>query len=280
MQKNEDLIDLIQLLKKKHVILFVGAGVPASIGMPTWSELIEKMCSDLHIDPNNKDEYSDFLQLASYYENIIGSKKPIQEFIEAHSKNVRPRINESIIYKMICRLGVRKLYTTNYDRTIEIAYHIDKIKHKTIRTIDDFTDIGLDPQIIKYHGDVKSLKNWVLSERDYFNRLDFTHPMDVKLKADLIGSSVLFIGYSFSDMNIRYLIYKINQLWQENKATKKVKSFIFISDLKPIKENILRSYGIVPIYGYGKDPKKGLESFLTDICKELEMLKVGENINE
>lgn len=262
--------ELAQLIKSNRIILFVGAGVPASIGMPTWRDLIVKMGSDLQIDPEQYLEYGDFLQLASYYESTIGSKERLQEFIESRSKVARPLIDQSKIYDMICKLKVRKLYTTNYDRTLETAYHIHKIKHKTIRTIDDFTEIGLEPQIIKYHGDVKTLRNWVLSERDYFERLDFNHPMDVKLRSDLIGHSVLFIGYSFNDMNIRYLIYRINKLWLDSKSVKKLNSYILISELNPVKENLLKGYGIQPIQGYGDNPKVALENFLSDLCKELE----------
>ncbi len=47
----------------------------------------------------------------------------------------------------------------------------------------------------------------VLGESSYFRRLDLESPLDIKLRADLPGRTVMFIGYSLADVNIRYLFY-------------------------------------------------------------------------
>ena len=58
---------LIKEYKKGKLILFVGAGVSANLGLPTWSELIGKLASDLDYDPDVFGTYGDFLALAEYY---------------------------------------------------------------------------------------------------------------------------------------------------------------------------------------------------------------------
>ena len=52
----------------------------------------------------------------------------------------------------------------------------------------------------------------VLTESNYFERLEFESALDIKLRADMLGKCLLFIGYSLSDINIRYMLYKLHKL--------------------------------------------------------------------
>ena len=40
-------------------------------------------------------------------------------------------------------------------------------------------------------------------------------PMDFKLRADVLGRAVLFIGYSFRDQNINYIFHIVNRLFSD-----------------------------------------------------------------
>jgi NAD-dependent SIR2 family protein deacetylase len=42
--------DLIEKIRNRQVILFVGAGVSATIGLPTWSQLMDYVADSLGID--------------------------------------------------------------------------------------------------------------------------------------------------------------------------------------------------------------------------------------
>lgn len=83
---------------------------------------------------------------------------------------------------------------------------------KSIQKISSVSDIAkIDnnkTQIIKFHGDFDDDSSIVLDETSYFQRLEFETPLDIKFRSDVLGKSVLFIGYSLSDINIRY--YFIN----------------------------------------------------------------------
>ena len=45
----------------------------------------------------------------------------------------------------------------------------------------------------------------VLTESHYEKRLTLSTPLDLRLRADLLGRVLLFIGYSFRDPNVSYL---------------------------------------------------------------------------
>ena len=120
-------------------------------------------------------------------------------------------------------------------------------------------------QIIKFHGDTISDSSIVLTESSYFKRLNFESPLDIKLRSDMLGKSILFIGYSLSDINIRLLIYKLDQLWQNYNLNKRPASYIFLPTPNPIQEAILKSRGIITITGEGLDKKESTEKFLTSL---------------
>ncbi|WP_374706729.1 SIR2 family protein [Paenibacillus sp. J2TS4] len=52
----------------------------------------------------------------------------------------------------------------------------------------------------------------------------------MKLRSDLIGRSILFMGYSFSDLNIRYIWYKLKNMMKTINDFEKPKSFILLSE--------------------------------------------------
>lgn len=53
--------------KEGRLILFVGAGVSANLGLPTWSKLIDHLADELGYDPDVFKIYGNFLVLAEYY---------------------------------------------------------------------------------------------------------------------------------------------------------------------------------------------------------------------
>lgn len=58
---------LVQSVKQKNVILFVGAGVSASLGLPTWDKLIAKMAEDLGYKPEVFSSLGNNITLGEFY---------------------------------------------------------------------------------------------------------------------------------------------------------------------------------------------------------------------
>ena len=122
-----------------------------------------------------------------------------------HHWNVSDKvIKSSKIYEAIANLDFPLIYTTNYDHCLETALNCWGKKYKKIVDVDDLVNLDSDTtQIVKFHGDTISDESIVLTESSYFKRLDFESPLDIKLRSDMLGKSILFIGYSLSDINIR-----------------------------------------------------------------------------
>ena len=96
--------------------------------------------------------------------------------------------------------------------------------------------------------------------------LSFESPLDLKLRADVLGSSVLFIGYSLSDINIRLLFYKLSKMWSgQSLQSVRPKSYLFSHRPNPVDEEILRHRGIEMVISDDSSPATALKVFLEDL---------------
>lgn len=255
-------------MKKNNLILFVGAGVSATLGLPNWNKLISKIAYDLNYDPEIFKQHGDYLSLAEYYHILKnGNIENLKNWMKSEWNVSDEIIKKSKIYNYITELNCKLIYTTNYEHSLEKAFSLKNKKCKQITGISDLVDIDPDTtQIIKFHGDMEKDSHIVLSESDYFDRLDFESPLDIKLRSDMLGKSILFIGYSLSDINIRLLTYKLDTLWKKtNKTTLRPESFIFLATPNPIQEKIFKNRKITPVIGKNIDPSKSLEEFLKSL---------------
>lgn len=103
----------------------------------------------------------------------------------------------------------------------------------------------------------------VLTESAYFERLEFETPLDLRLRADTLGHSVLFLGYSMSDINIRYIFYKLWKLWRNSGiAESRPPSYAFMMHPNQVQEAVLANWGIQTITNEEEDPETALQRFL------------------
>lgn len=289
------------------LILFVGAGVPMNLKLPSWYELMEEIGEDLGFD---KDVFmasdKDFLSLAEYASIVDLEKfknKCVDKFnldkLDKDELDINYEIDRSNIYRYIVKLEPERIYTTNYEDTIEKAFRIHQ--NSNVNTV-------------KLHGDIKDLvekkvdnlndlnKNMVLTESGYFNAIDCIDKTSIdkennekingedthtqgeneknckskvyKYLAEDLGQNkgnvIIFLGYSLSDFNIRYFLEKCREKAkkEENKGDNdKNKFYMFTTTPNPIQEKILNHRDIKIIYGKDPEPKQALKKFLYDIVE-------------
>lgn len=264
-------MELKKEIKKGNVILFVGAGISASLKkIPNWSELITHLSDELEYDADIFKQYGDSLALAEFYE-IKKNIEELKEWMRNKWDISEDEIKKSKIHEVITRLKFPIIYTTNYDHCLEKAFEIYGKEYKKIKDVDDLVGIeSSKTQIIKLHGDMDSEAPIVLTEKSYFDRLDFESPLDIKLRSDILGKSILFIGYSLTDINIRFLIYKLNKIWEKSNKENRPKLYMFMSRPNPIQELIFKERGIETIIGEELDITRSMESFLEALLSEKE----------
>jgi hypothetical protein len=256
--------DLIESYRERNVILFVGAGVSKNLGLPTWSELIKHIADELGYDPEIYESFGDSLVLAEYYRVETGSIGPLISWMDTNWHSADVDLQGSEIHKLIANSKFPMVYTTNYDRWLEKSYELYEKKYTKIAGISDIAKIkdGVT-QVIKFHGDFDNDETIVLDESSYYERLEFETPLDIKLRSDVLGKSVLFIGYSLTDVNLRFLFYKLAKLWKSNnEGGIQPRSYVFTHRPNPIQETVLDQWGIEMLTSKENDPQKALLEFL------------------
>jgi hypothetical protein len=262
--------ELIQGIRDRRVILFVGAGLSQNLGLPSHRRLIEHLAEELGYDPNLFATHGDHLTLAEYYQIEKGSIGPLRSWMD-RAWHAGVDISKSELHKLIVDLNFPIIYTTNYDRWLESAHDQYHRRYVKIANVGDLAKVESNlTQIVKFHGDFEDDKSIVLTESSYFERMDFESPLDLKLRSDLLSKSVLFIGYSLADINLRYMLYKINSQWKNSDfASERPKSFIFLTRPNPVQTRVLANRGIFPIVSDQDEPGIGLREFLRGLVADI-----------
>lgn len=134
--------------------------------------------------------------------------------MEAFNKEVD--INDNV--KILTRIPIETYWTTNYDHLIEEGLREAnrnpdvKIEYKQLSN----TKRDRDAIVYKMHGDVDHPADAVLTKDDYV-KYDVSYPFFRKvLQGDLISKTFLFVGFSFEDPNLDYVLSQTRLLLGEN----------------------------------------------------------------
>lgn len=258
---------LLDAHRAGKLMLFVGAGVSANLNLPTWSELTEHIAMELGYDPKIFSTYGTPLALAEYYKKKKGSLEPLRTWMDREWHKPSTDISHSDIHRLITQGRFSRIYTTNYDRWLELAHDKFGVPYDKVASVADLVSVTEGRrQIVKFHGDFADDSSIVLDETSYFQRLNFDSPLDIKLMNDVMGSSVLFIGYSLNDINIRLLFYRLTEMWGRSAlSSTRPRSYLFVNRPNPVAEETLSHWGIEMIVSEEDDPRKALTDFLQEL---------------
>jgi len=265
--------DLIGAIRKRQAILFAGAGVSMTVGLPSWQTLIEHIAEELDVDLSGFSESDiNYLTLAEFYRIRQGSIGPLRSWMDRNWTIQEDKLKASRVHELICRLDFPIVYTTNFDRNLETAFDLHGRDYVKIVNAKDIARIqeGL-PQIVKYHGDFDDDKSIVLAETDYLDRLSFESPLDIKFRSDALGKTILFIGYSMTDLNIRFLMHRLWQTWNGSGYERdRPPSYVFMLRPNPVEEAVLAQWGLRVLTERECPPEEALETFLAKLCEAVE----------
>lgn len=181
-----------------QLVIFVGAGASIYSGMPTWGQAVKEIAAHLGI----YDEPLDFLRIPQYYFNARGKKEYTQlmrkvfrhgDFLPKHE-----------IHDKIIEFNTRTIITTNYDNLIEKAAEDNS---EVICVVSKDADLPYrkgGKELIKIHGDFEN-DNFVLKEDDYLSYSRNFMLIENYVKSIIGTKVVLFLGYSFSDPDIKQI---------------------------------------------------------------------------
>ena len=191
------------------LVIFVGAGVSANSGVPTWWGLMESLKKEL---PKDLIKGEDYLKIAQLYKNYREHKEYLEKIrTELKHGLVKP----CPIHDAILGLNPAHIITTNYDDLLEQAALKNNAQYYPIRKDTDLPYASYDKFIIKMHGDFDE-GNIVLTEDDYLNYEANFPLIDSYVKSLVASKLMLFIGFSFDDYNLKFITNKVKNLLSDD----------------------------------------------------------------
>ncbi|RXR17350.1 hypothetical protein EQG63_11215 [Flavobacterium amnicola] len=203
--------DFVKDLNEGTASIFAGAGLSITAGFVNWSELMTEIAQDLGLDINAE---KDLVSIAQFHVNENQNRtklnrKILEEFTE--------HATETENHKIIAKLPISSIWTTNYDQLIEKSFtnqnKIVDIKYTNSQLLT--TKPKRDIVIYKMHGDVNHPNSAILTKQQYEQYHQTHEPFINALTGELTTKTFLFIGFSFTDPNLDYVLSRLNFRFRE-----------------------------------------------------------------
>lgn len=206
--KKQLLKEYSEAIRNGDAAMFVGAGASRAVGYVDWKGLLKEIAEDLGLDVKRE---SDLVTLAQFHLNDRKgrdklNKLLVDEFQESH--------DPTETHTLIAPLPVHTIWTTNYDDLLERAYEAAGKRVDVKRHAEDinFTRGRSDVTVYKMHGDKTRVAEAVLAKDDYETYHPKRELFSIALRGDLTQKTFLFVGVSFTDPNLAYILNRVRQL--------------------------------------------------------------------
>lgn len=188
------------------LVIFAGAGVSIDSQVPGWGTLISELKNDLATDE------TDFLKVAELYYQARGEKE-YHEKVQEILKHGKTKYNP--LHRKVTQLKPVHIVTTNYDTHFEQLLENKGLPYSVIRADSDFPYSKGSSLFVKMHGDF-SLRNIVLRQTDYDSYQDQFSLIQSFIRETFASKLVLFIGFSFSDENLRHILESVEKILKKD----------------------------------------------------------------
>ncbi len=205
--------DYVRDLNENTAAIFAGAGLSIPAGFVNWQDLMSEIAQDLELNVTHE---TDLVSLAQFHVNENQTRSKInRKILEEFTEETEETTNHGII----SRLPISSVWTTNYDKLIERAFN----KANKITDIKIFNEDLLcnkpkrDAVIYKMHGDVSHPDSAIITKEQYEQYHQTHEPFVNALTGELITKTFLFIGFSFTDPNLDYILSRLNFRFSKSK---------------------------------------------------------------
>jgi len=278
--------EIIEAGLNGDLVLFVGAGASMLVGLPSWSELAEKVLGDLR--EADFLDYSEIEQLKT-----LDAKKQLSiAYLIAEENNFEINIQQHLspsrdeedgIYKALNDIGCSCI-TTNYDELLSPRYTESKdgsetpvIINRVFECNDFFANLLNRPgTVVHLHGSVSNRNSMVITTKQYLEHYD--HRNVQEFLGELFAKKVvLFLGYGLDEAEVLEHILRRGRI----NRTKERKRFVlqgYYRSQMPLYKNMHRYYESsfgVHLLGFERDKENyhGLERLVKSWVSQIEIRK-------
>lgn len=233
--RGELIRQFVRQLQCDNATIFLGAGMSQACGIPTWGGLLKPVFQELAINIEEKGAFLkyDYYEIAEKYVQHRAARTSLDNLI---SQQIENHSTFSDNHRIITRLPLTKVWTSNFDKLIEKAYEKSGKKLQVIKRDFDFREALVeDVKLYKVHGCVSESEHMVITKSDLFEYRKKYEVMQKAFFTALAQDTFLFLGFSFEDLHFESIMGMIKSRYNRN--VKQHYAVIKKPDGKPGDEN-------------------------------------------
>lgn len=271
---------LVIASKKGNLVPFFGAGTSASVGIPTWEPLLDKLGIPQGF---KKDPYlkNDALTTAELIAHKIGSDR-MQKELRSSMKGDR---SPALAHYLMAFLSQPIYITSNYDELFETAYErIHGGKPVIITNDADLYEHGIEPDkitsydgdkaiLLKIHGCVaRESEQLILTRSQYRSHYRINEKLFGAVRKVLESKHTLFLGLGHKDPEITRLVEDVIHYFDRNRSQSIMHPAIYSLqfDMEEKSPEVFAARGIVALHPHlSIDAPKELDYKTTGLNKAL-----------
>jgi len=218
-----------ETIRDRRCILFAGSGLSRNAGLPTWAELGSAIAAELHREGVLTEDARLRVQpyLGSSERALAALGLLVEETSRRHVvrvlRTVLSRTTSSKVYPLLKEMHLRGAITTNYDRLLEPIFGPDLFHLNNALSRLSLAPIAVNspsPFLFKVHGDIddeheagsrfvargEGLMVITRGDFDAIVQGERGEALRLAFHSILQQYSLLFIGYSFTDPDITWIL--------------------------------------------------------------------------
>jgi len=209
---------LIKQIIQGNCVLFAGAGLSISAGLPCWQTLLKRMIdwSGAHsVDVSDQDELhkyireGDLLLVADEMRERMGDHNFREFMADVFLRDAGAKPTETQM--LLTKIPFSSIITSNYDKLIETAYAISNGSVPHVFTQEDYPELSAslrteDFHVLKLHGTIDRIQTIVLGRSDYRRVMQANPAYRQYLNTLFSTKTVFFLGFGFTDPDLLLLL--------------------------------------------------------------------------
>lgn len=190
-----------------ELAVFLGAGVSAAAGLPTWGELLDRLAAQAGFDDDARHKLAALghLDRAQLVAQRLG---PDPALGRAVAGLLDAQGGVSLAHQLLAALPVTELVTTNYDDCMEracaaIDRPVARLPYAPASTASRW--------LLKMHGCVHAPEDIVLTRRDYVRYAERNAALAGIVQAMLVTRHMWFVGFGLDDDNFHRIVDSVRR---------------------------------------------------------------------
>ena len=191
--------------RRGQLAVFIGAGVSAAAGLPTWERLVDELAGRTELDDELR---AGLAKLPPQDSAALLARELGREQLEAFVKERFGPGAYALAHALIADLPVQEFVTTNYDPLVELAA---SDVGRQVRVLPFEETAPGAPWLLKLHGDAAHPESVVLTREEYLQFGDSRAALAGVLQSLLLTRHVLFVGSSMLDDDLIRIAHQVRR---------------------------------------------------------------------